>query len=1135
MRRATDRVRIAAVLALLMAAAPVAPPGRAQAARPAAPAPLSEAAASARAQATGKPVEVGALTSETRKVMANPDGTFTADLAAGPARFKDSAGAWRDVDLTLERRPDGSVAPRAHPRGLVLSGAAGGGIHDLATLGSGPARVALGWRGALPKPLLSGVTATYPDVRPGVDLVVEVRRTGFEESLVVRSRSGLSAVGSIALPWRVAGVTPRAAADGGFELRGPGGGSVGRIHPARMWDARVAPGSGEHTHVAAVPMRTLAVADGLGTDVSLVPDAKLLSDPKLQFPVTVDPAVTYYPAGFDAFVQSNFTTDQSGASELKLGFTDDTGSYTARSFLRWDTSALIGRHVLGATIYLYETWAWSCRAFRWQVYVTGWADTSTRWSNQPWWGGLLDWGSTMTKGYDPCGSADGWVTSDVRNTFQWAADNSVSLFTTGIRADPADEGNHDSWKRFHSAEAANDPHVAVTYNTKPNTPDTLRIDGKTCGTGAGRPAVDTVTGQPAMQARLTDPDGTEASLTGSFYLAELGTALPATPTVVASAVASGNSATAVIPTAFALQEGHVYHWQARTYDGNDHSVMTGDCEFIVDNGGPTTAPLISSTDYPADGNYHGGLGVTGSFTLSANGAPDVAKYRYWWEGKPFREVAAPTLSATVTVPITPPYPDVARLLDDVTVAGPRVLHVASVDPVGHVGPDRTFSVLVGSAPAPAGWWKLDDGAAATQLADSSGRNRPLTAEAAAPAKQNTGWGDGGSAYTFNGSTTALKAGQPVLNTAKSFSVSAWARLTAFQSSSQNVVSQDGARMSGFQLWYAQVENRWQLQMAEDDVDFASRTEALSTRAGQIGAWTHLAGVYDAETKQMRLYVNGSLEAGATLARGFNATGSLRIGRAQWNGLSVDWFNGDIDDVRVWQRVIDPREIAALATAEVGRWTLDSTVADTSGFGHDLSPEGNAGFDYVGNDPADAGSALLDGWGSWFATAGPVARTDQSFSVSAWARVSAVPTGNITAIAQDGTGQSGFYLGLKHDGTAPHWSMSMVDTDAQATGWVTAAAAPVITNADVGRWYHLVGVFDRPAQQIRLYVDGVLAATATRTAFWSSTGVFTVGRAQWYSSVGPLQVDFWHGAIDDVRVYAGVLTPNRIAMIDDGQL
>ena len=101
---------------------------------------------------------------------------------------------------------DGTVAPRGQPQGLSLAGAtkaAGGAAKGttetdvaMARQGRGKRKqdrdVVLGWGGRLGTPVLSGTTATYRDVKPGVDLVVDARRSGFEASLVVDSAAALA-------------------------------------------------------------------------------------------------------------------------------------------------------------------------------------------------------------------------------------------------------------------------------------------------------------------------------------------------------------------------------------------------------------------------------------------------------------------------------------------------------------------------------------------------------------------------------------------------------------------------------------------------------------------------------------------------------------------------------------------------------------------------------------------------------------------------------------------------------------------------------------------------------------------------------------------------------------------------------
>jgi hypothetical protein len=111
------------------------------------------------AKACGGRVEDSSRRSVTGQVFANPDGTFTAEENAVPVRAKRADGSWAPIDLTLRANPDGSVSPTVTAVPLTLSG---GGTADLATvsLSLTQERFTLGWPAALPKPTLSGDTAT---------------------------------------------------------------------------------------------------------------------------------------------------------------------------------------------------------------------------------------------------------------------------------------------------------------------------------------------------------------------------------------------------------------------------------------------------------------------------------------------------------------------------------------------------------------------------------------------------------------------------------------------------------------------------------------------------------------------------------------------------------------------------------------------------------------------------------------------------------------------------------------------------------------------------------------------------------------------------------------------------------------
>ncbi|TDC55057.1 LamG domain-containing protein [Micromonospora sp. KC207] len=164
-------------------------------------------------------------------------------------------------------------------------------------------------------------------------------------------------------------------------------------------------------------------------------------------------------------------------------------------------------------------------------------------------------------------------------------------------------------------------------------------------------------------------------------------------------------------------------------------------------------------------------------------------------------------------------------------------------------------------------------------------------------------------------------------------------------------------------------------------------------------------------------------------------------------------------------------------------------------------------------------ATMNGSTSEAQTAMPVINTSQSFSVAAWVRLLAMPTWDMVALVQDGTDANGFHLGTRMVGSpaVANWSFSMKNNSAQSS--LTRAANQTIATAEVGKWVHLVGVFDKPAGKIRLYVDGQLAMESAGPATpWQATGRFAVGRG----FVDGAKDKHWSGSITDVQVYDRVL-------------
>ncbi|QFZ20178.1 LamG-like jellyroll fold domain-containing protein [Saccharothrix syringae] len=193
----------------------------------------------------------------------------------------------------------------------------------------------------------------------------------------------------------------------------------------------------------------------------------------------------------------------------------------------------------------------------------------------------------------------------------------------------------------------------------------------------------------------------------------------------------------------------------------------------------------------------------------------------------------------------------------------------------------------------------------------------------------------------------------------------------------------------------------------------------------------------------------------------------------------------------------------------GTWSLDGSGEDASGGGSPVTPAGDAAY-----APGVRGQALrFDGDGDSAGTAGPVLDTRGSYTVSAWVSLDSLPGNYATAVSQDGRRtENPFYLQYGHGAFA-----FSVPGGRRAT----APATP-----EAGRWYHLVGVRDEAAGEVRLYVDGRRAATIPAGPDEVSTGPLTIGRAKYAGR----PTDYWHGAVDEVRAYGRALGDDEVARL-----
>lgn len=373
-----------------------------------------------RSKATGKRVEVSAERSESSTTWVNADGTVTTEQYAAPVRFQDEAGDWQRIDTTLAKQADGTVEPKAVPDGVELAGAVAGAPDkpvEVASVSGAEEQswsVALAWGGTLASPSLKGSTVTYPNAWPGIDLMVKASRDGFEQSFVLKDRASVEAyvqgqAGDLVtwdLPILVEGVTAREVEGERIEFVDAQGAVVSTFEAPMAWDAYMDEASREHTNHVDLGVSIAGQDAGVVTLRLEVPRSWLMASDQV-FPVTVDPvyAAGNQKASFDAYVQSNISSDRSSEQELKVGTYD--GTNVARSFLGFPTSAYSGQQIMSASLNLYETWSYSCTASGLEAWSVGCADGTARWTKQP--NLISKAGSVNVAKRHDAGCGAGWV------------------------------------------------------------------------------------------------------------------------------------------------------------------------------------------------------------------------------------------------------------------------------------------------------------------------------------------------------------------------------------------------------------------------------------------------------------------------------------------------------------------------------------------------------------------------------------------------------------------------------------------------------------------------------------------------------------------------------------------------------
>ncbi|MFD5589613.1 LamG-like jellyroll fold domain-containing protein [Streptomyces sp. NPDC127063] len=446
--------------------------------------------------------------------MANPDGTFTLTQATVPQRAKGTDGTWHPVDATLERRGDGSIGPKSAVVDLRFAG--GGDGDGLIRLGGRNGSLTFDWPTALPAPVLSGDTATYPEVFNGVDLRLTATPEGYREVIVVKSAEAAAnpALTQIRLDVHADGLRLAPGVGGGMNALDGNGNTVFKGPAGLMWDSAGSAPAGVQTQTLTTKplmQAKTAAADDVPAGqeqpvdeadapskgdvsevlpvqvhdgaVSVTPNLELLRGQDTVYPVYIDPPLglgyserTVLSSDGDRFWQ--FTGDYGVG---KCGTADGYycgNNYVNRMYYEFAPTKLAGKKILDATFRAYETWSFNCDAHWVDLVRTDNISESTSWpgpTQRDWMG---DRYVANGRG-DLCSPSqpDSWVEfhdnpsetdENLTPTVQSFADGKFSRLTLMLRA--KDESDPRAWKRFNQ-----NADLQIQYVPKPGVPTQVGV------------------------------------------------------------------------------------------------------------------------------------------------------------------------------------------------------------------------------------------------------------------------------------------------------------------------------------------------------------------------------------------------------------------------------------------------------------------------------------------------------------------------------------------------------------------------------------------------------------------------------------------------------------------------------------
>lgn len=419
-----------------------------------------------------------------------------------------------------------------------------------------------------------------------------------------------------------------------------------------------------------------------------------------------------------------------------------------------------------------------------------------------------------------------------------------------------------------------------------------------------------------------------------------------------------------------------------------------------------------------------------------------------------------------------------------------------------------------------GYWKMDETSGGAS--DSSGNAITLT-DVNTVAFTGGKFGNAGD-FESTASEYQYAADNAALSLTGSLTLAAWIKPESVTAGSYNII----AKWDGVNESYRLFQNGDEIRLELDSAGNYQETTASNLTAS---VWYHVAGVYDSTSQTAKIYINGveapSSTSGTIPSSIGDDTGRFHIGAEDSTTTTANFYDGIIDEARVYNRALSPAEIKSLYNWAAGPFAYLKFDENTGTSANDSAGNSVTGTLHATATyrPGKFGSALYLN-GDATGNSSHVQLPDGAFNSLTQGTISFWFNANLTGSTwQD-------FLTMRDNATGQFLEFAYQTTDNTVRWWGDGCDTPLDASFTVpspGGWHHTAVTVS--SSGYKMYLDGKLMTSGSNNCFFDDL----VGADAEYLEIGCYDAgtapacigELYEGYLDEFKVYNYPRSPSQI--------